>query len=309
MDAFRQLNPSIGFKITTILGLFFCCLSCEDVVDVDLPPTDTKLIINGIVRVDTTQEFLPIKIKVTETTDFFSEPTIAQLESAVILVGERDPDDPFSMSFGTSILKEFEPGTGIYEPDTVGLVDERIRTEFLNPNTVFFLVIEHKGKRYAAETNYSPAVPIDDLQQGDETLFDDNDTELQITITDIPEEKNHYVFDFGGGEFLALDDEFIDGQEFGFSYFLERDLMVGEELEVSILGADQQFFNYIDLLVEQTENTGGVFETPSATVRGNVFDVTGLDNINIFDNVERPNSFALGYFAVVQEFTSTVVIE
>ena len=85
--------------------------------------------------------------------------------------------------------------------------------------------------------------------------------------------------------------------------------MAGETLEVSILGAEQQFFNYIDLLVEQTENDGGVFETPAATVRGNMFDVTGLDNIEIFDNVGRPESFALGYFAFVEEAKASLVIE
>ena len=72
---------------------------------------------------------------------------------------------------------------------------------------------------------------------------------------------------------------------------------------------DQQFFNYMDLLVEQTEDTGGIFETPSGTVRGNMFDVTGLDNIEIFDNAGRPESFPLGYFAVVQEFKQTLIVE
>ena len=156
---------------------------------------------------------------------------------------------------------------------------------------------------------YVPTVPIDDLRQGDETLFDEDETEIIVTFTDIPEQKDYYVFDFGFGNFLATDDQFIDGQEFTFSYFYDEILEPQTTLEVSLLGADQQFFNYIDLLVEQTENDGGIFETPAATVRGNMFDVTGLDNIEIFDNVGRPQSFALGYFAVVQESKATIVIE
>lgn len=298
-------------RITLILASLAVLLSsCEDIIEVDLPETETRLVVNGLVRVDATQEFVPVEIKVTETTDFFSEPTITTLESAVILVGERDPEDPFSMRFGTSILKEYIPGTGIYEPDTVGNdVDERIRTEFLNENSIFFLIVEHKGKRYAGQTVYAPTVPIDNLEQGDETLFNEDDTEVKITITDIAEEENYYVFDFGFGEFLALDDQFIDGQEFEFSYFYDSATEAGNTAEISILGADQQFFNYMDLLIEQTEDTGGVFETPAATVRGNMFDVTGLDNVEIFDNVERPGSFALGYFAVVQEFKESLLIE
>ncbi|MEL6975363.1 MAG: DUF4249 domain-containing protein, partial [Bacteroidota bacterium] len=130
-----------------------------------------------------------------------------------------------------------------------------------------------------------------------------------VTISDPPDEQNYYVFDFGFGEFLALDDQFIDGQDFEFSYFYERDLQAGDVVDVSVLGADREFHNYINLLVEQTENDGGVFETPAATIRGNVFDVTGLDNNLLFDNVNRPETFPLGYFAVVEEFTQTLTIE
>ena len=51
------------------------------------------------------------------------------------------------------------------------------------------------------------------------------------------------------------------------------------------------------------------FETPVATVRGNIFDVTDLDNIDLFDNVEQPDVFPLGYFAVVQEYKQTITIQ
>lgn len=291
-----------------LLGLFH--FGCEDVIEVQTSPDEPRLIVNGIVRVDLTEEFVPVEIRVTETSDFFGTPTIAELESAVILVGERDPEDPFSRNFGTSVLEETETGSGIYIPSYIPGTDtdDRIRTEFLNPNSEFFLIIEHKGRRYAGQAFYSPAVPIDNLRQGDETLFDDDETEVKITFTDVPEQENFYVFDFGFGEFLALDDQFIDGQTFEFSFFYDN-LDSGDTAEISILGADQLFFNYIDLLVEQTEDNGGVFETPAVTPRGNMFDVTGLDNIEIFDNVARPNSFALGYFAIVQEFKSSIVIE
>ena len=54
---------------------------------------------------------------------------------------------------------------------------------------------------------------------------------------------------------------------------------------------------------------GGIYETLAATVRGNVFDVTGLDNDILFDNVNRPDAFPLGYFAVVEEFKQRITIE
>ena len=296
--------------LTLFIAMIFFT-ACEDVIDVETQPEPPRLVVNGLVRVDTTQQFIDVRIQVTETDDFFNENTVTELERAVILPGRVDPEALSGVSFGRSrVLVESEPGTGIYIPSFVpGSTDDRLTTDGLSPESVFLLIIDHKGRRYAAQTPYVPTVPIENLEQGDETLFDEDDTEIQITITDAQDTENYYVFDFGEGDFLALDDQFIDGQQFEFSYFVERDLEPGEELEVSILGADLEFFNYIDLLVEQTENDGGVFETPAATVRGNVFDITGLDNINIFDNVGRPNEFALGYFAVVQEFRQTIIIE
>ena len=75
------------------------------------------------------------------------------------------------------------------------------------------------------------------------------------------------------------------------------------------MGADEQFYNYMDQLIEQADDLQGPFQTPVATVRGNVFDVTDIDNLDRFDNVDRPNTFPLGYFAIVEEFTNTLTIE
>ena len=52
-----------------------------------------------------------------------------------------------------------------------------------------------------------------------------------------------------------------------------------------------------------------VFETPAATVRGNIFDVTGIDNINQFDNVNYPDNYPLGYFSISETFTDILVVE
>lgn len=292
--------------------VFVTFISCEEVVDVDLQPEEPRLIINGLVRVDKSQEFIDVRIKVTESSNFFDENPVTQLESASIIYGKTNPDIPEQLdSIAVSVLEEEAPGTGIYIPSYIPGTDtdDRIRTSSATPNTGFILVVEHKGRRYAARTPYSPTVPIDNLQIGDDTLFDEDETEVKVTITDVEDRDDYYVFDFGFGNFLAVEDQFFDGQQFEFSYFYDQEFAPGTELEISVLGADREFYNYMDLLIEQTEDTGGVFQTPAAIIRGNVFDVTGLDNITIFDNVNRPDGFGLGYFAVVQEFKQTITVE
>ena len=62
-------------------------------------------------------------------------------------------------------------------------------------------------------------------------------------------------------------------------------------------------------LIEQSSIARGKFQTLVSAVRGNIFDFTGLDNIDIFDNVEKLNDIPLGYFAIVQELKSTIILE
>jgi len=294
-------------KLLISILTFTAITSCEDVIDVNLPEVETRLVVDGLLRVDKSEEFVDVRITMRETSVFFDENQPTQVENAVINYGVLNDSGLFeSLSF--SHLVEEAPGTGVYVPDPNFSSDQRIRTASAEPGVVFILQVTHNGKRYFAQTEYAPTVPIDNLEQGNDTFIDDEETEVIVTFTDDGDNDNFYVFDFMYGEFLTVEDEFFQGQQFEFSYFYDDKVMAGQDVTISILGADEDFYNYMDLVLEQTQNNGGVFQTPVATVRGNVFDVTGLDNITVLDNVERPNDYALGYFAVVQEFSRTLTI-
>ena len=288
----------------TILLCAILFFSCEDTIEVDLPEVETRLIVDGLVRADKSQELVDVKIKLRESSNFFEENQPTQAESVLIYYGKPTSGGLFEdISFSTLVEKDL--GSGIYVPN---LEQDQIRTAFVEPGVVFILQITRQGKRYYAQTEYAPTVPIDNLEQGTDTFLDEEETEIIVTFTDNGDEDNFYLFDFMNSEFLVVEDEFFQGQQFSFSYFYDDEITAGETVTVSILGATEEFYNYMDLVLEQTENNGGVFQTPVATVRGNVFDITGLDNINLFDNVERPNDYALGYFAMVQEYTATLTI-
>jgi len=298
-------------KNSLILLIFLVpFLGCQDVVEVDLPEANPRLVIDAIMRVDTNQTFVPVEIKVTEASGFFQENPVTGLESARITYGKPVEGAPELLEEEFfSNLWEADPGSGIYVPDPSFSWDQRIRTRNIEPGFEFRLLIKHKNRKYLAFTTYSPSVQIDNLEQSEDASIDGNTTELKVTFSDIPNEKNYYVFDFDFGEFQTLDDQLLTDQQVEFSYLYQKDLEAGMQVDVSILGADQQFHNYMALLVEQTSNTGGVFETPAATPRGNIFDITDLDNITVFDNVEQPEIYPLGYFGVVQEFKKTIMIE
>lgn len=292
--------------ISLLASLFL--ISCEDVIEVDLPNSDSRIVVDGLVRVDESQEFVPVEIKVTRSSGFFDNILpISDLDSIVIMYGEED-DFGEIIDPSYSNLTEVETGSGIYVPDPNFTSDQRIRTEFIGPETTFWLFIEYEDRQYASKTDYAPSVPIISLEQGTNTLFDD-ETEVIITYTDDPNRDNFYIFDYGFGNLFASEDTFYQGQTFSFSYFYDEELEPGDEITISILGSDLRFYNYINLLLEQSEGGQGIFETPAATVRGNIFDVTGIDNLDDINNVQQPDNFPLGYFSFSEVYSDSLIIE
>lgn len=273
-------------KVLFCISVIFL-LACEDVINVDVPSEEPRLIVDAMVRVDPTSNIVDIEVKVGLTDAFFGEIPVTNLKQ-ITLAG--------------AVLVDYDnPGSGIYKGTR--------SAENLKASDELLLQLEWKDKLYYGSTTYASSVPIDDLRIGTNTLFDDDETEIIITITDDPNRNDFYVVDLGFGNYITLDDQFFQGQQFTFSYFYDEKFEPGQEITVSVLGADQAFYNYMNVLIEQTEDDLGIFETPISTLRGNIFDVTELDNIDFFDNVNIPYEFPLGYFAVVEEYKQSVTIQ
>ena len=281
--------------------LFFTLIGCEDIIELELPNQPTKLIIDGLVRVDMNEASTPVAIKVGLTDGFFGTVPLTKLDNIIIIV-EKIEDDLIRSTVAIP-FEDIDNNFGIY--NTV----DPIPNSLFQDNNRFSLYVEHESNVYLAQTLFSPAPPINSIIQSDTNIFNSNDTEVVVTFNDIPQQENYYVFDFGNANYTVLNDQFFDGQEYSFSYFYDGELPAETQLEISILGADLAFYNYMDLLIEQSEGAFQLFETPAATARGNFVDVTNIDNIDSFGNVERPEVFALGYFAIVQEHVMRLKIE
>jgi len=283
-------------KLFCIFTMVLFFIGCEDVVQVDLPQTTSRLSIDGLVRLDSSKAITTAQIRANLTSSFFGEITPAELSSISI----SNPDYIRTSQFDMETLELSEVSPGIYEG---------------SKGTIFFtegelqLNIEHNGQRYLASTRFVPSSSISSLIQGDGTLFSGNETEVEVSFTDDSERNDFYLVDLDFGDYLVTEDEFYNGQTFKFSYFYDDDVEIGRKISISLLGVDEPFFNYMNQLIVQSGGDQGPFQTPSATVRGNIINVTNIDNINSFDNVKDSNNFALGYFAVCQTFTETIVIE
>lgn len=287
-------------KKTILLFSLIILVSCQDVVDVDVPTEEPRLVVEALIRVDPTKQTTPVAIKVTTTSGFFGQPQPARLNNIYLSV---------EGTTGTITLFEIPAGSGIYQPSADEVTPIEISTLYFTDNEKHVLTIDFEDKIFLAFSGYYRSTPLDNLAQGRENLFDEDETEIITTFTDRPDEENFYVLDYSGDGFLPTEDTFYRDQQFTFSYFYEKPLNPGDILTVSILGSDRSFYNYMNQLIEQSDDEPNPFQTPTNTVRGNIIDATDIDNIDNFDNVNLPNNFALGYFAISEVFTRTLTIE
>jgi hypothetical protein len=268
--------------------------SCQEVITVELPDQEPKLIVDALIRIDTTQNTTIVSVQARQTSDFFGSITPAALDQITM----SNLDNPGNNA--NQVLLETEPGSGIYQQifSTQQLAEDR-----------WFLQIDYRGELYVAESRMQYSVPIDQLTIGDGSLFSEESTELLVRYTDIGDREDFYLFDYGNGDFFASEDVFYDGQQFEFSYFYDQEFNPGDTLTVSIMGIDRDFFNYMNLLREQSEGGFGPFASPAVSVRGNLINATDIDNNNNYNNVNNPDNYALGYFTIVQEYRESIIVE
>lgn len=267
-------------------GLFS---SCEDVVDIDTPTEPPRLIIDALIRVDTSNPTTETKVIITQTSSFFDSPTPVQADEVILTNATAGITLP---------LSEIGPGTYTSFLPTQNIMEDE-----------WFLQVTHDGELYVAFAEFVPSVPINTVTQGDGSIFDEDDTEVIINFTDEPGRDDFYLFDFDFGNFLATEDEFYQGQTFEFSYFYDDELEVGEQAEIGILGINQEFFNYMTTLIEQSEGGFGPFETPVVTLRGNFINAIDVEEDGTFTAVGDPDKFALGYFSISEEYKTTFVVQ
>ena len=95
-------------------------------MEIEVPEAAPRLLVEGLVRVNEQESFLPVRIALKETNGFFEELPVTQAESAIIQV-ERFEDGDLIDSFVSSLAEE-SPGSGIYIPDPNATFDQRIPT-------------------------------------------------------------------------------------------------------------------------------------------------------------------------------------
>ena len=252
-------------------------MSCEEVVQIDLTTSEPRLVVDAALNFKA-GESNEQKIHLGLTSGFYEENNPVVSDATVRII---------NMDNGQEYLF-FE------EEDALGTYTQDFVAEF---ETNYILQIYFQGDLYESSLEQlHPTVPIDLLEQGDNVLFGGDETEVIIHYTDDPSRDDFYLFEFGYQLYFASKDEFYQGNPFSFSYFYEN-INPGDLVTVNIMGIDQRHFDFMSVVIEQTDNNGNPFSTTPSTVYGNLYNTT------------TPEKAPYGYFRLSELFSKSITVD
>ena len=263
----------IILKITTFIVLTIVTLliliSCEDVVDVDLETAEPKLVIDASLKWQKGTTGNEQTIVLTTTTGFYEDEVPAAIGATVFVTNGNN--DVFTF---TEI-----PNTGEYF--CANFVPEIDQT--------YTLTVIYNGETYTATETLKEVPEITSVIQDNEGGFTGDQIEVRFFYDDIPNVDNYYLIQFNTSitilpEYDVISDEFFQNNQM-FGLYTNEDLNANDNVTLTLQGISESYYNYMNILLVIAGSGGGSpFQTPPATVRGNIVNQTNFDN------------YALGFF-------------
>ena len=253
---------------------------CEDVIAVDLNTAAPKLVITAAINWKKGTSGNQQKITLTTTTDFYNKETPKVSQATVYIKNSSNFNFVETAVKGEYACSNFVP--------------------VLNEN--YTLTVMSKGATYTAVEKLKAVAPITEVIQNNEGGFTGDKIEIKTFYNDPVNEENFYLYKYTysnqvKANFYADEDKFFNGNKF-FSISQNDDLKKGEKIKITHYGISKSYYNYMNILVSISSNSGGEpFQSPPATVRGNI-----INNTNISD-------YPLGYFSLSEVDTKSYIIQ
>lgn len=268
-------------KVITLLCVSFFS-SCEDVVEIDLDTAPAKLVIDAPLKWKKGTPGNEQTITLTTTTDFYAS-AVPPASGATVFVTN-----------GNNVRFDFieTPGTGNYSCSN--FVPEIGQT--------YVLTVIYEGQTYTASEQLKAVPQIDAVEQNNNGGLTGNEIEVKFLFQDPENSPNYYLIQFQTPysvmpEYDVIDDAFFQGNQIFGLYASDR-LKVADEIQFTLHGISQRYYNYLNILLSVAgTNSGSPFQTPPATVRGNIINQTNFNN------------FALGFFSVSEIDQQTYIIQ
>ena len=275
----------IIYKITTYLTLFILfvisLVSCEDVINVDLDEGQPKLVIEASIlwQKGTTGENQTISLSKSSS---YYENQIIPANNALVTIAN-----------GTDVFNFIEEGTtGNYNC-----------TNFIPViGNTYTLTVIFEGQTYTATEEFIGVPTIDSVEQSVFNGFGNDAVQVKFLFQDEVSQNNYYLEKYVSSikllpEYDVNEDVFTQGNQM-FGLYIDGDLKPNDQLDFTLYGINERYYNYMNILLGQTGGNGGSpFSTAPATIRGNIINNTNEDN------------FPFGYFHLSETDTTTYIVE
>ena len=267
--------------LATLLLTFFVS-SCENVIDLELDKAPPKLVVEAAINWSKGTLGNQQIIKLTTTSGFYDQ-DIPVVSGATVYISNSS-----KVRFDFIELQT----TGKYScTNFIPVLDE-----------TYTLTIITNGETYNATEKLKSVAPITRLEQDNEGGILGTEVEVKAFYTDPAAADNYYLFLYTYSNkiisnYFVSSDKFYQGNEV-FSSSNNGDLEIGDEVELKHIGISKEYYEYMSILINVAGgSSGGPFQSPPATVRGNLINETNFDN------------FALGYFSLSETDSRKYTIE
>ena len=261
-------------RLLKLIILIIIFHSCEKVIDIETEFDDKRLVIDANISKHRDSIDGIASVKLSETIPYFSDQ-----ESIVknALVKIKTNQIVYNLVYNND-KKEYSS------------IIENINKE------EFVLSIIRNENTYKSSEKLIVTPKIKSVIFGDRKSLNKNEVELKVTFTDPPEKGNYYLWKFGPKksgkyDYLPALDKYINGNEFTFSFFIDKTeyLQNSDFINIEINGISENYYNYLNILTSQAgAQNGRPFSTSSSIIKGNI------------SNLVSEEKFPLGYFRVYE---------
>ena len=261
-------------RLLKLIILIIIFHSCEKVIDIETEFDDKRLVIDANISKHRDSINGIASVKLSETIPYFSDQESIVKNASVKIETNQIV---YNLVYNND-KKEYSS------------IIENINKE------EFVLSIIRNENTYTSSEKLITTPKIKSVIFGDRKSLNKDEVELRVTFIDPPEKGNYYLWKFGPKksgkyDYLPALDKYINGNEFTFSFFIDKTeyLQNSDFIKIEINGISENYYNYLNILTSQAgAQNGRPFSTSSSIIRGNI------------SNLVSEEKFPLGYFRVYE---------
>ncbi|NVK27317.1 MAG: DUF4249 domain-containing protein [Flavobacteriia bacterium] len=282
-------------KVILLLAVAFGLMSCEEVVQLDIPDTPPRIVVNGRVT-----DTLPVEVQVFATAPYFAGEVPGVADVSIIL---------FENGTRVDSLIQSDTTVGYYYGSHIG--------SFGNIYSLSIEVFEgnehlEAGEWITRNEEIKRCPPIDSFysEYRESAPFQEEGYYVAAHFTEPAGVGDNYRIRAWRNDSLQnrpfdltfFEDEFSDGLSFGTppvpALTVDGPRPVGTTYKIELASITRDYFDFLAILQQQTVQVGSPFDPPPAAIVGNIY------------RKGDPEDYALGFFnASTLQYAETVIVE